>query len=117
MNWIQFGDNERVELLTDFTYVGPLKGKKYHTIWSNYSHHSIKVRVEKNLKFIKGEVGKDSIFYKFNDEYYSSKFEVIEMRILSSTPNYDILKLIVQDLEIEELPLQIQRDLKLSEIF
>lgn len=124
MNWIQFGDN-KIEILKNFSYVGPLKGKDYLKMWSNFSYHSIKIKSSEDLDFKKiaelycknNSKRLEGVIYKSEESYFLSNFEIAEIRVTSRTPKYKIIKMIVQDLEFKSVPLQKQRELKLSEFF
>ena len=57
------------------------------------------------------------MIYKVGESYFLSNFEIVEIRVTSNTTRYKIIKMVVQDLEFESLPLQKQREFKLSELF
>lgn len=124
MNWIQLGD-KKIEIVKDFTYTGPLKGKNYQTMWSNFTYHSIKIKSTEYLDYKKisefhcknNSKRLDDVIYKIGESYFLSNFEIVEIRVTSNTPKYKIIKMIVQDLEFESLPIQKQREFKLSELF
>ena len=124
MNWIQLGD-KKIEIVKDFTYTGPLKGKSYHTMWSNFTYHSIKIKSTEDLDYKKiaefhcknNSKKLDGVIYKVGESYFLSNFEIVEIRVTSNTTRYKIIKMVVQDLEFESLPLQKQREFKLSELF
>ena len=119
MNWIQFYGFDKIEVLDEFKYIGPLSKKEIKNMWSNFAYYSIKLKCPSNIHLIglKGKSFRD-VIYKIDDIYYDAKFSIESIRGLSDNRDHKIIKLEVEGLELEEIQSkEIQRDLKLSDLF
>jgi len=117
MNWIEFPNIGRLEIIQDLKYVGPLKS--YQTnMWSNFSHHSLKLKCPKEINLIrlKNQDFK-KIFYKFSDKYESINFKLISTQIVSHYKEYNVIKVVLENIEYNSISKELERDLKLSELF
>jgi len=119
MNWIKILEN-KIEAISMITDESPDKHKK--NWWSNYAHaHSVKIKIDSNfdLTSLISNHNKYSkkTFIKLNDVFYDIKFTISSYRVLSTTREYKIIKLILNDLKMTKSSLEIQRDLKLSDLF
>ncbi len=117
MNWIEFPNIGRLEVVQDLKYVGPLKS--YQTnMWSNFSHYSLKLKCPKEINLI-GLKNQDfkKIFYKFSDKYQSIDFKIISTQIVSQYKEYSVIKVVLENIEHNSMPKELERDLKLSELF
>ena len=47
MNWIQFYGFDKIEVLDEFKYIGPLSKKYRESMWSNFSYYSLKIKCPK----------------------------------------------------------------------
>ena len=117
MNWIQFYGFGKIEVLDEFKYIGPLS-KKEINMWSNFAYYSIKLKCPSNIHLIglKRKSFRD-VIYKIDNIYYDAKFSIESIRGLSDNRDHKIIKLEVEGLELEEKSKEIQRDLKLSDLF
>jgi len=119
MNWIQFYGFDKIEVLDEFKYIGPLSKKDRVNMWSNFSYYSIKIKCPSNIHLIglKGKSFRD-VIYKKDGVYYDAQFSIQSIRGLSDNRDYKIIKLEVDGLELNEIQSkEIQRDLKLSDLF
>jgi hypothetical protein len=119
MNWIQFYGFDKIEVLDEFKYIGPLSKKDRVNMWSNFSYYSIKIKCPSNIHLIglKGKSFRD-VIYKKNGVYYDAQFSIQSIRGLSDNKDHKIIKLEVEGLELNEIQSkEIQRDLKLSDLF
>ena len=113
MNWIQFYGFDKIEVLDGFKYIGP------ENMWSNFSYYSLKIKCPSNIHLIglKGKSFRD-VIYKMDDVYYDARFSIESIRGLSDNRDHKIIKLEVEGLELDKiLSKEIQRDLKLSDLF
>ena len=113
MNWIQFYGFDKIEVLDGFKYIGP------ENMWSNFSYYSLKIKCPSNIHLIglKGKSFRD-VIYKMDDVYYDARFSIESIRGLSDNRDHKIIKLEVEELELDKiLSKEIQRDLKLSDLF
>ena len=126
MNWIQFYGFDKIEVLDGFKYIGPLSKKDRENMWSNFSYYSLKIKCPSNIHLmgLKGMSFRDnrfdfqSVIYKMDDIYYDAKFTIQSIRGLSDNRDHKIIKLEVEGLELDKiLSKEIQRDLKLSDLF
>jgi hypothetical protein len=115
MNWIQFPNLPKIEVVQGFTYSGPLKTKN---TWSNFSYHVVKVKCPKDFDF-KSLIGiqQTGFVYKKQDQFLSCSFTLLSTRGLSDCKTYKIVSLEVQDFISAKVSKEYERDLKLSEIF
>ena len=120
MNWIQFYGFDKIEVLDGFKYIGP------ENMWSNFSYYSLKIKCPSNIHLmgLKGMSFRDnrfdfqSVIYKIDGIYYDAKFTIQSIRGLSDNRDHKIIKLEVEGLELDKiLSKEIQRDLKLSDLF
>ena len=66
---------------------------------------------------LKGKSFRD-VIYKIDGIYYDAKFTIQSIRGLSDNRDHKIIKLEVEGLELDEIiSKEIQRDLKLSDLF
>ncbi len=126
MNWIQFYGFDKIEVLDEFKYIGPLSKKDRVNMWSNFSYYSIKIKCPSNIYLIglRGKSFRDnrfdfqSVIYKMYDVYYYAKFTIQSIRGLSDNRDHKIIKFEVEGLELNEIrSKETQRDLKLSDLF
>ena len=113
MNWIQFYGFDKIEVLDGFKYIGP------ENMWSNFSYYSLKIKCPSNIHLIglKGKSFRD-VIYKMDDVYYDVRFSIESIRGLSDNRDHKIIKLEVEGLELDKIQSkEIQRDLKLSDLF
>lgn len=115
MNWIKFYNHPKFQVIEHFKYTGPLKRRELNTMWSNFSYYSVKIKFPKDFDIgkLKGRFTAD---YGLNDTYYSVHFEIINVRGLSFGSDYKILKVEVEGLELTTLPLEMQRDYRISDL-
>jgi hypothetical protein len=118
MNWLQI-DNYKFEVIEDgFKYSGPLKSYQRNDMWSNFSYHTIKIKCPENTHLIGL---RDKIFsdmkYKKDGQYYSCTFKLKSTRVLSDCRDFKIIKVEVEDINIDEVSKDVERDLKLSDLF
>jgi len=119
MNWIQFYGFDKIEVLEGFKYIGPLSKKQREDMWSNFAYYSLKIKCPSNIHLIglKGKSFRD-VIYKMDDFYYDAKFSIESIRGLSDNRDHKIIKLEIEGLDLEEIrSKEIQRDLKLSDLF
>ena len=119
MNWIQFYGFDKIEVLDEFKYIGPLSKKDRENMWSNFSYYSLKIKCSSNIHLmgLKGKSFRD-VIYKIDGIYYDAKFTIQSIRGLSDNRDHKIIKLEGEGLELDEiLSKEIQRDLKLSDLF
>lgn len=119
MNWIKIWEN-KIETISIVADESPDKYKK--NWWSNYPHaHSVKIKINSNFDLADLIVNHNKYskktFIKQNDTFYDAKFIISSYRVLSTTREYKIIKLILNGFTMHNLPLEIQRDLKLSDLF
>jgi hypothetical protein len=117
MNWLQI-DSYKFEVIDDgFKYSGPLKSYQ-KDMWSNFSYHTIKIKCPSDIHLIGL---RDKIFsdmkYKKDGQYYSCIFKLKSTRILSDFGHFKIIKVEVEDINIDEVSKDVERDLKLSDLF
>jgi hypothetical protein len=115
MNWIQFYNEPKFEVIEHFKYTGPLTKKELETMWSNFQYYSVKVKFPKDFD-IKRLKGRFTTNYGRNGSYYTAHFEIVNVRGLSTGGNYKILKLEVEGLELTDVPLQYQRDFIIADL-
>jgi len=116
MNWIDFPNIGRLEVIQDFKYVGPLKA--YQTnMWSNFSHYSLKLKCPNEIYLfgLRNQNFKE-IFYKFS-ETKSLNFNVVSTQVTSQFKDHKIIKIILENVEYNEISKSTLRSLKLSELF
>ena len=115
MNWIQFYNEPKFEVLEHFKYTGPLTKKQLETMWSNFQYYSIKVKFPKDFD-IKRLNGRFTTNYKSDYGYYIAHFKIENVRGLSTGESFKILKLEVEGLELTDVPLQYQRDFIIADL-
>lgn len=116
MNWIQFFNSDKIEVVQGFTYIGPLKGKQKQNYWSNMAYHSIKVKVPLDFDIhIKGKSFRD-VIWASKGKYYDASFNVESVMGLSKTKNYQILKITVEGLNTEIVSKVDNRDLLILDL-
>ena len=116
MNWIQFYNEPKFEVVQPHKYIGPLsKREMMGNMWSNFEYYSIKIKFPKDFD-IKRLNGRFTTNYKFNNNYYSAHFEIVNVRGLSTSGSYKILKLEIEGFDLTEVPLQTQRDFIISDL-
>ena len=72
----------------------------------------------KGMSFRDNRFDFQSVIYKMDDVYYDAKFTIQSIRGLSDNRDHKIIKLEVEGLELDKiLSKEIQRDLKLSDLF
>ena len=72
----------------------------------------------KGMSFRDNRFDFQSVIYKMDDVYYYAKFTIQSIRGLSDNRDHKIIKLEVEGLELDKiLSKEIQRDLKLSDLF
>lgn len=115
MNWIQFHNKQKIEVIEGFKSTGPLKGKQRENMWSNFHFYSLKIRVPSDfdISFLRGTW---NTYYKNNKGYYDAHFEIINVRGLSTGTKFKTYKIEVEGVLLNELPLQIERDLRISDL-
>jgi hypothetical protein len=116
MNWIDFPNIGRLEVIQDFKYVGPLKA--YQTnMWSSFSHYSLKLKCPNEIYLfgLRNQNFKE-IFYKFS-ETKSLNFKVLSIQVTSQFKDHKIIKIILENVEYNEISKSTLRSLKLSELF
>ena len=119
MNWIQLYGFDKIEILEDFKYIGPLKRSERENMWSNFSYHSIKIKcpIDLHLIGLKGKSFRD-VVYKKDGQFYDAEFKIHSVRGLSDNRDHKIIKLEVEDLNLDLIKSkEIQRELKLSDLF
>ena len=116
MNWIKIG-NDKFEIIKDFKYIGPLKPKQLNTYWSSTAYFTLTIKCLKNFYFISPRFQEFKVLLKENELYYDCQFTIQSVIEVSDFRDYKYLKLIVEDLKKDELPKNIQRDLKLADLF
>lgn len=119
MNWIKFYGFDKIEILEDFKYIGPLKRSERENMWSNFSYHSIKIKCPSEIYLIglKGKSFKD-VLIKKNGHFYYAQFKIHSVRGLSDNRDHKIIKLELVDLNLDLIESkEILRELKLSDLF
>jgi len=115
MNWIQFYNEPKFEVVQPHKYIGPLSKREMGNMWSNFQYYSIKIKLPKDFD-IKRLKGRFTTNYKLNNNYYSAHFEIVNVRELSTSGNFKVLKLEIEGLDLTEVPLQTQRDFIISDL-
>ncbi len=116
MNWIEIEEN-KFELIEDFKYTGPLKSYQRNDMWSNFSYHTFKIKCSNNTT-LPNLIGKELFSkYKNGNNYYNYKFTIKSIRGLSDCKDYKIIKIEVENLDIDQVSKDVERDLKLSDLF
>jgi hypothetical protein len=116
-NWIKIS-NDKFEIIKDFKYIGPLKPRQLNTYWSSTAYFSLTIKCPKNFYFISPRFQElKGLLLKENELYYDCQFTIQSVIEVSDFKDYKYLKLIVEDLKKDELPKNIQRDLKLTDLF
>lgn len=117
MNWIQI-NNHKFEIIKNFKYTGPLKSNQLQNYWSNTAYFSVTIKCPKNYKFLFTENFEyTNLVDKENDVFCNCEFTLEKFRVVSTFKDYVHLKLELRDLKRRELPKNIQRDLKLTDLF
>lgn len=119
MNWIKFYGFDKIQILEDFKYIGPLKRCERENMWANFSYHSIKIKCPNEIYLIglKGRLFKD-VLIKKDGQFYDAKFKIHSVRGLSDNRDHKIIKLELEDLNLDLIESkEVQRELKLSDLF
>lgn len=117
MNWVQI-NNYKFEIIKNFKYTGPLKSNQLQNYWSNTAYFSVTIKCPKNYKFLFTENFEyTNLVDKENDVFHDCEFILEKFRVVSTFKDHVHLKLELRDLKRRELPKNIQRDLKLTDLF
>lgn len=118
MIWIKFHHTDRIEVLQDFKYTGPLKGKSKYDYWSNMSFHSIKIKVSSDfdIDYLKEKSFRDITYKSKDGNYYDAKFRVWSIIGLSQTKKFKTYKITVEGLETQLVSINDRRDLAILDL-
>jgi len=117
MNWIQI-ENNKFDIIKDFKYRGPLKSNQLESYWSNIAYFSVTIKcVKDHQNFFTKNLEYKNLIDKEGEVFYDCEFTIENIRVVSTFKDYIHLKLEIRDLKRRELPQNMQRDLKLTDLF
>ncbi len=120
MNWIKFENSDKIELLQNFKYIGPLNPYKDDNMWSNIAYHSFKIKVPSDFELANYKTNNNTfknVYLKNNEIFLDISFDVIRVSVLSKTNSFQILKIVVEEYEENDLSIESQRDLIITELY